>query len=173
MRKGTTLIEVLAVITILATLSVGLTALFRTLLIEIPRAERLTAVNVTVANMLDQMRKDVDAAGSLPDAFGQSSSGEKLLLIRLPAGVICYQLDQDEVTRRWLGGGKPPADRARSAWEVPGAEIRWRLWRKAGKAYAVEVRTHLRGATQAGLQGKLANSHVYFLGSLPGHGEKT
>jgi hypothetical protein len=48
---------------------------------------------------------------------------------------------------------------------VPNAEIEWRLWKKDGLGYAVEVHTHIKYKLRERFQEKMANSHLYFLGA--------
>ena len=173
MRKGILLVELMVVLAVFASVSLVLGILFRTALTDVPRAQRLLDTNTIIANVLGRMRQDVDAASSLPRAFGKTAAGDKLLLIELPEGVVCYQLEDDKVTRHRLGPDGALPGLGQVGWSAPGARIRWRTWREAGKGYAVELRTSVSHSVRGKVLMKLANSHVFFLGALPGVRKKT
>lgn len=173
MRKGILLVEMMAVLAVFASVSFVLGILLKAVLTDVPRAQQLIDTNQSITDMLGRMREDMDAASSLPEAFGKTAAGDKLLLIELPEGVVCYQLEDDKVTRHRLGPDAALPGLGQVGWSAPGARIRWRTWREAGKGYAVEVRTSVSHAVQGKVLMKLANSHVFFLGALPGVRKKT
>jgi type II secretory pathway pseudopilin PulG len=163
MRKAFMLIELLAVIVVIAMMSVAFAALTRPLLVEIPRANRVVSANTSVQNMLFAMRDDADAAVRLPDSFENIKTDEANLLIELPGGVVCYTLEEGKAIRKFVSGkdsGKSP-----EIWQVPKAKIVWRLWRKDERPYAVEVTTHIEYKQGSRMETKMANSHVFFVGA--------
>ena len=167
MRKGFTLIELLVVVIILPFFAVIIDGLFRTLIKDIPRSHRVVQENTTVLSSLDQMQKDIDKALGLPESFKGYASGDKLLLIELPDNsVICYQLKDDKVIRYQLKADQQGDITEKTVWLVPHAKVNWRVQRKDGNGYAVEVQTHIEHEVLGHLEKKMANSHLYFLGAF-------
>jgi hypothetical protein len=54
-------------------------------------------------------------------------------------------------------------------WRMRDAVIAWRLWQREGKAYAVEIHSHVKQRVEGRLREKLANTQVFF---LPGPAEE-
>ncbi len=48
-------------------------------------------------------------------------------------------------------------------WRVRNAVVTWRLWQQDGRAYAVEVHSHVKQQVAGLSREKLANSHVFFI----------
>ncbi len=163
MRKGFTIVEVLMVVITLPFVALVLDGLFNTLLTDIPRSARVLQDNTTLLNMLGQIQRDIDAAKALPDSFAGHTTNDRLLLIELAEGMICYQLEEGRVLRRRLTDTQQGREEAR-VWVMPNAKVEWRLWRRQGHGYAVEVRTHIKHRLRKKLQEKMANSHLYFVG---------
>ena len=99
MRKAFTLVEVLAVVTVLPFILVAVSGVYATFIRDIPRTTRVLQENTTVLNLLGQMRRDVDAAVGLPEQFEGQRRGERTLLIEQPGRVICYQIEDGQVVR--------------------------------------------------------------------------
>jgi len=178
MRKAFSLVELLAVMVIFAAVSVALAALFTTIITDIPKSYRVVQENTSLLSLLGQMRKDVDAAKALPQSFAGYTTDDELLLIELPDGMICYQLKNVErarkmktqvLRRRLSRQRRPQEDGGEDAkvWSVPHAKVEWQLAGGDGKAYAVEVRTHIEYEVRGHRQKKMANSYLYFVGALP------
>ena len=188
MRKGFTLVEVLIVIVVLPFMMLVLNDLFRTLIKDIPRSYRVVQENTSLLSMLEQMQKDIDKAKGLPESFGEYTTGDKLLLIELAEGMICYQLKDEKVLRlRTRDEGRGTRDASivnrlssvSQSWSIPHAKVEWRVWRKdpssAGffktrrwrDGYAVEVKTHIEHKIRGEhWEKKMANSHLYFVGAF-------
>lgn len=166
MRKGFMLTELLVVLAVLSFVSVALAGLFRTLISDIPRASRVVQANTSLLNMLGQMREDIDAAKQLPRVFAEYTTDNKMLLIELSDGIICYQLKEDQVLRRRLKNAQEDGGEDMEVWSVPHAKIQWQVWKKDGKGYAVEVKTHIEYNVRGHLEKKMANSHLYFVGPV-------
>jgi len=184
MRKAFTFIELLVVVTILPVIMVAVSGVYATFIRDVPRATRLLQENTTVLNLLQQMRRDVDGATGLPEQFEGQRADEHTLLIEQPGGVICYQLDNGRVVRTLLG--VTPSGSSSNAltgtlqtespaqerlWRVPHAVIAWRLWEHDGRAYAVEIHSHVKQQIEGLWREKLANSYVFFIRSLAQEGE--
>jgi len=113
-RKGFTLIEMLAVMVVLIIISFALAGVFTTVITDIPRSYRVIQTNTTLLNMLEQMRDDIGTATcacatcgeantgagrELPEAFSQYATKDGLLLIETSDGVISYQVNPPYVWR--------------------------------------------------------------------------
>ena len=166
MRKGFTLIEVLIVVIVLPFMMLVLDDLFRTLIKDIPRSYQVVQENTSLLSMLEQMQKDIDKAKGLPESFGEYTTGDKLLLIELAEGMICYQLKDDKVLRRKLTDNQQNNALEKTVWSIPHAKVEWQVWRKDGGGYAVEVKTHIKHNVQGHWQKKMVNSHLYFVGAF-------
>jgi hypothetical protein len=46
---------------------------------------------------------------------------------------------------------------------VRNAVVAWRLWQRDGRAYAVEVHSHVKQQVAGLWREKLANSHIFFI----------
>jgi prepilin-type N-terminal cleavage/methylation domain-containing protein len=166
MRKGMTLVEVLIVMVVLPFAAVAFDVLFRSTLSDIPRSTRLVQENTSLLNMLEQMRQDIGAAKAMPESSGQYTAGEGLLLIEIADGVLGYQLKDGKVLRYRLTGRQEEQEENARVWSLPNSQVQWRTWRKDGRGYAVEVRTSIRYKLRSKYQQRMANSHLYFLGTI-------
>jgi type II secretory pathway component PulJ len=166
MRKGFSLLELLAVFVVFTAISFALVPVFATLVGDIPRSYGVVQENTSLLSMLKQMRADIDTARQLPESFAGVTSDDKLLLIESTAGCICYQLKEGEVLRHRLSSAEQGSGEGTAVWSVPHAEVEWQVWRKNSKGYAVEVKTHIRHKVQGRWQKKMANSHLYFVGAF-------
>jgi prepilin-type N-terminal cleavage/methylation domain-containing protein len=168
MGRGFTLVEILAALVLLTAAMFALAPATRTLVGEIPQSYRIVQANTSVLNMLGRMREDVDGAKGLPESFGRHTSDANMLFIELSDGVICYQLKEGEVLRYRLVGDAGGDSEARTIWPAPNAVIEWRVWRRDGKGYAVEVRFWIDYAFDGRVEKRMGNSHVYFVGATGG-----
>jgi len=180
MRKGFTLIEVLVVVIVLPFMMLVLNDLFRTLIKDIPRSYQVVQENASLLSMLEQMQKDIDKAKGLPESFDEYTTGDKLLLIELAEGMICYQLKDEKVLRHKLTDNQQSNSLGQTVWSVPHAKVEWQVWRKdrggsptAGfdrnpaLLGAVEVKTHIEHKIRGEhWEKKMANSHLYFVGAF-------
>ncbi len=165
MRRGYLLVEALLMIFMLATALVVFAPLSNVLMSDIPRSFRFSQVNTTLLNMLEHIRKDIDDSSQVLGSFGDYVANENVLLLEKPDGVIGYELKGDEVHRLILAGPKQNQNPNAFVWSVPKAKIKWRVWKRDGAAYAVEVKTYIDYQTGSRSQEKMANSHLYFLDS--------
>jgi prepilin-type N-terminal cleavage/methylation domain-containing protein len=180
MRKGFTLVELLVVIIVLPFLMLVLNDLFRTLIKDIPRSYRVVQENTSLLSMLEQMQKDIDKAKGLPESFGEYTTGDKVLLIELAEGMICYQLKDEKVLRSSLGSRVTGDESRITVWSIPHAKVEWQVWRKDRSGPptagfdrnpallgAVEVKTHIEHKIRGEhWEKKMANSHLYFVGAF-------
>ena len=170
MRKAFSLIELLTVMVVFASVSIALAALFTTIITDIPKSYRVVQENTSLLSMLRQMHRDVDGAKGLPESFAGHTTDEELLLIELPDAMICYQLKNGEVLRRRLSRQRRPQEDGgedTKVWSMPHAKIEGQLAGGDNNAYAVEVRAHIEYEVRGHRQKKMANSYLYFVGALP------
>ncbi len=187
MRKGFTLVEILIVVIVLPFMMLVLDDFFRTLIKDIPRSYQVVQENASLLSMLEQMQKDIDEAKGLPESFDEYTTGDKVLLIELAEGMICYQLKDEKArqrrllnrtqrcwVRRKLTDNQPPfllsqestGALEQTVWSIPNAKVEWQVWRKDGDGYAVEVKTHIEHKIRGEhWEKKMANSHLYFVGA--------
>jgi len=135
MRKGYTFTEIMAVLFFFPVAALVLDGLFRTLVHDIPRSSRVVQENTSLLNALEHIQE-----------------------------LICYELKDGKILRHKLAKDRSDTQTP-TVWSVPNAEIRWRLWKKDGLGYAVEVHTHIKYKLRERFQEKMANSHLYFLGA--------
>ena len=172
MRRGVTLIELVAVLPILTIVALLLSRLFPVLVWDVPQMRRTVQTHSTVESVLRQLRGDVEAAEALPDAFSGQTAGDRLLLIRRPTCVVSYQIVDKEIVRRlWQHGADPPA-KATHTWPRDKAEICFRRWMAGDKAYAVEVQSSVRATRHGQTLYKLATAAVLYPGALAGRRER-
>jgi len=164
MRKAFTLVELLIVIITLPFVAIVLDRLFLALLIDIPRSSQLVQENTTLLNMLQQMQQDIDRAKQLPSSFAGQTASDKLFLIELLDGVICYQLENGFVLRRQLTDNQRLEGQYATVWSLPNTVIQWQLWRENDKGYAVEIKTYIKHKLRKKWQKKMPNSYLYFTG---------
>ena len=168
MRRGFMLVELLAALAILVSVSLALSVLFRALVSDLPRTCRVVHVNDTVQLALDRIREDVDQARSFPQSFGETSESERTILIDLPEETVAYELREDKLVRRTLTSDRK-AD-SEISFSIPQARITWRVWRKDNKGYALEILTSVEQKLPGKKVTRLGNSHVFFVGSLSSTG---
>jgi prepilin-type N-terminal cleavage/methylation domain-containing protein len=164
MRKGFTLVELLAVLIVLPAAALVLDRFFTTLMRDIPRSTRVIQENTTLLDMLDQMRADVGQAKQLPRSYAGHTSNDQTLLIETTDGVICYRLDGGRARRYKLTDSQERDAADTRVWSLPNSQVFWRVWRNAEAGYAVEVNSHIRQKLRRKWQKKMINSHLYYVG---------
>ena len=165
MRKGFTLIEVLAVVTITPILAVALSGMFRVFVRDIPQGARLLQQNTSVLDMLGNVRRDVDRAVALPERFQDVQTDEHTLLVELPEGTVSYEFRNGEIVRTALSAAGAAAADER-LWRVPKAVLTWKPWKQGDTVYAVEAHTAVQQRIRGKLHNKFTNAHVFFLQGL-------
>jgi len=166
MRRGYSLVELLAAMAVFSIVSIVASKLFTTVISDIPRSYRIVQENTSVLNMLEQMHEDVDLANGLPESFAEYTTDKDLLLIELSSGIVCYQLKDGKVFRRSLSAAQQSYEEGTTVWLVPNAKIEWQVHRNNGAGYAVEVKTHIEHNVRSRSEEKMAGSHLYFAGAF-------
>ena len=164
MRKGYTFTDMIAVLCFFPVAALVLNVLFRTLVRDLPRSSHVVQENTSLLSALEQMQDDIQKAGRLPNAVEGYAADANGLLIAHPDEVIRYELKDGKIVRHKLAKDRSNTQTP-TVWSVPNAEIEWRLWKKDGLGYAVEVHTHIKYKLRERFQEKMANSHLYFFGA--------
>jgi hypothetical protein len=154
----------LAVIIVVTFAFFAFNVIFKDAVVDVPRSTRVVDENTTLLSMMSRMQRDIDSAKGLPEPSAGQVASDKLLLLEMADGTICYQLEDGRVLRHKLMNAElDVADQDRT-WLLPNSKIEWRIWRKDGIGYAVEVKTHIRYKLREKMEKKMANSHLYFAG---------
>lgn len=165
-RRGMTLVELLASLPLIAAVLVLVSALFPALMRDVPAIQRVVETHSGVGHVLKAIRRDVDQAVALPAAAAGKSAGDSTLLIELPDAMVCYQVDQGEITRREIQAGRDKPGPVTNSWSLPGVKISFQLWRGDGRVLAVQIRTAVEHTAKGKVSEKLANTHLLFVGVL-------
>ena len=158
--------EMLVVVTVLPFLFMIVDGVYRTLLKDLPLSHSVVQENTILLNMLAQLRQDIDKARGLPQSYGDLAAGENLLLIELEDSVVSYQLKDGRAVRRMLTGPQAGGAEESRIWALPHATVAWQVWSKDGRGYAVATRAHIERSIRGQWKKKMANSHLYFLGTV-------
>ena len=172
MRRGISLIEILAAIPILMAVMLVFSGLFYASLEDVPKLQQVAHTNGVLSHMIQRLQQDVDAAESLPKSAFGTNANETLLLLRLSDGTVSYEIQDGEIIREELASDRDRQEKASSRWPVPGAKVSFHRWQSSGGAYAIEVRRAVEYTKQGHSEEKLVNSHVLYLDNMPGHREK-
>jgi hypothetical protein len=168
MRKGYTFVEIVLVIVITPFVFLFFDGLFKTFAGEIPWSLRIANEHTTLLNITERMQKDVDRAKDLPESYAGLDSNDGQVLIDLPEGVFCYKFDDGRVLREKLTDiGRSNAEQT-TVWLLPHANIRWKVWARDGRGYAVETHTYIEHTWRGQWKKKMANTYLYFAGALGG-----
>jgi prepilin-type N-terminal cleavage/methylation domain-containing protein len=166
MRKGFTFVEILVVIVVLPFVFLLIDGLFKTFISEIPWSHRIVQENTNMLGMLAQIQQDTDKAKGLPKSFAGQTASDKVLLIELAEGVICYRLKDGHVTRHKLTDTTQSEAEDERVWSMPHGNVEWKVWTRNGRGYAVETNTRVEYTRRGQLKKKMAHSHLYFAGAL-------
>ena len=165
MRKGFSLIEIIVIIAILPFILITIDKLFASMFTDVPKSWNTIQDNSVLSNMLRQMEQDIDMANNLPQSIDGYNSGDELLLIEQADSVIHYQRKGDYIYRYEFKDGKQVPERTRY-WLLPNTKITWRVLRKDGKGYAVEIRHHNEYILHGHIIRKMENSNLFYTGIL-------
>jgi len=166
MRKGFSLVELLIVIVVLPFVFLLFDGLFKTLASEIPWSLRIANEHKTLLHMLAKMQEDIDHAKGLPQSYAGHIPNDRQVLIELPEGVFSYQLKDGQVLRQKLTDSGQSGAENPIVWSLPHASVRWKVWTKNGRGYAVEANTHIEHKRRAEWKKKMAHSNLFFTGVL-------
>jgi hypothetical protein len=166
MRKGFSLVELLAVVVALPFVFLLLDGLFKTFIAEIPWSCRIANEHTSLLYMMDQMQKDIDRAKNLLESYAGRTSNDRQVLIALPEGIFCYRLENGRVLREKLtDAGQSDAEQP-TVWSLPHANIQWKVWAENGRGYAVETNTSIEYKRRGQWKNKMAHTYLYCAGAI-------
>ncbi len=162
-REGFALNEMLFMIPVVIVLMMMCTKPIRTLTGGLLQGQRDLQANVSVHHMLRTVRKEIERAADLPEYAGGKTAGGRVLLIKSSEGTICYEHIDDKVIKSIISAERDVSAKIIDTWKVSHAEINFKVLRRNGKGYAVEVITSIDRISGGHLHKKLQNSHVFFV----------
>jgi len=160
MKKGFSIVEVITVLAILAVISIPLAKLFKFMIYDMPKSDKIIEINASILNALKYIKKDINAAKSFPLSVQEYSTSENCLLLELQNGVICYLLQDGKISRIAINDANE-----KITWQIPNGRINWQVWRKNGAGYAVEISKYVELESYNRVDKKMRNSYVYFAGA--------
>lgn len=163
MKKGFTIIEMITVIGIFAVLMIPLTKMLMIVTREIPFSYRIVSRNTILLNAMEHLEKDVKNAKSFPAEYKDTAADVNNLIIELSDKVVCYSKVNEIFVRKNLDTGDISESMANCKWNLPDAVIEWKLWKRNGGVYALEVQTCFRVKNRGVMETRLANSYVFFV----------
>ena len=166
MRKGFSLIEMMTMLVLLIVISFLVTKPLKMVLADSPRTHRDFQANMSAGYMVKQLQVDIESGFGLAEYAGDERTGLRLLLIDSKDGMISYQFDDGEVVRSKAGPGESVSAEDLNEWVLPNVKIEWKVWKRGGKAYGVEVSTRIERKVSGHLKNKLQNSYVFFTGLM-------
>ncbi|MBE0534963.1 MAG: hypothetical protein IH624_04775 [Phycisphaerae bacterium] len=164
-RSAITLIEVLVLLTILVVITNFTMKMVRTFASDVPRSYRDFQTNMTVQDMLRQLRRDVEGALDL-QRLPNDEATNPVLAVTLSEGIVYYEFFGDKVARGLTAGD--PGEEGLRVWRAPHAMLEWQVLASGNKAYAMEITTAIERVVLARHERKLRNAHVFFLGLANG-----
>lgn len=162
-REGFALNEMLFMIPVMIVIMMMCTKPIRILTSDLLQVQRDLQANVSVHHMLRRVREEIEGATGLPEYAGPARTGGRVLLIESSEGTICYELIDGKVIKSRLSLEQNKPGQRIDSWPVPNASINWKVWRREGYGYAVEVITSINRISGGHLHKKLKNSHVFFI----------
>lgn len=165
-RPAMSLMEMLVLIALFVVITDFALRMIRTFAGDVPRSYRDFQTNVTVQDMLRQLREDVEAGRDIRRMPNDDETASPVLAVTLPDGVVFYEFCPDKVSRGPTVGD--PNEIPLHTWPVPQAVFEWQVLARDNQAYALEITTAIERIILARLERKLRNSHVFFVGLANG-----
>ena len=163
------LVEIMTVIMVMVLISVPVAHLTRITHRDIPRSYRAIQANTTVMNILKSIKQDVTAAEDFPKSHGDYTANEQFLLITTANNVICYQFEEDKIIRLTLSKTDTKIIDTVN-WPAQNAIIKWRHLQH-NKLEGLEIQTYIEHRLGSVVEKKMANSHLYFVGTDEGYSQ--
>jgi hypothetical protein len=160
MRKAFSIVECITVIAVVAVISIPLGRLFKFMTYDIPKSCKLVESNTSILDVLKHIRKDINSAKGFPQSFQEYSTDANSLLIERQDGAVCYLLRDEKISRIVINDANE-----KITWQIPNGKIEWRVWRKDGVGYAVEVKKCVELKSYNRVDKRMENSYVYFAGA--------
>ena len=164
MRKGIFLIEMMAIMAVMILFSAMMIKPMRNITRTVPQMQQDYNTNSIINDMLDDLRKDVEASSGLMEYQSNAAASGDMLIIDSPDGAVSYSFEDNKVTRLCDGQQGVESSNPLTAWNMPGGMIDWKVRDHDGKIVAVEISTGVNRRTHSGVKTNLKNSHVLFVG---------
>ena len=164
-KSGFSLIEMMAVMSVVTALMVVFAKPSKLLLLDIPNMYKDTQSYTSLMDMVNRLRLDAENAESLGDHIDDQSQGRALVIH-----------SRQEDIYYWFGDGQvariiKPTNEAlpleRYDWSMKRAEIAWQIHEHADKADAVEVTVSVDRQVDGRMQENFKNSFLFFTGIGP------
>lgn len=160
-RSAYTLLEMMAIIAAIVVIMALSVKPVRTLVADVPRANRDFQTWLQTQDMLTQLRRDIQQSTRMePAAIVSDNYNSSLLRLQQPEKLVSYSFSDDKVLRRTNG--------VSDHWDLPHVHIKWDFLEHNETPYALEITTWTERTVFQKTQKKNEQSYVYFLnnGSL-------
>lgn len=161
--KGSTLIEVLTVILIVAILSYPLAKLSTLVIRDIPATQKIIEANTSMLSFLKYLRNDIAEAVELPRSVEGFVADSNTILIEKTDSFICYSIEEYLIVRNSFDLDLQNGSSAE--WKVPYGNVLYRPKERDGRVYALEVEVFFQHRIEDVIQKKFRNSHLFFVGA--------
>ena len=168
-RSGFTLLELLAVLPLLAAASLVFGLLFNEMILDVPRMQTAAFTSGDIQAVLTRMQRDFDLAKALPPAMNGQSADETLLWLTTDGGVLRWQVKDGQVSRDEYAAGPDRKHLHQTQWPLRQAKVRFE---RLPDAQAVAVHSAAQYHTMGQVQDRLVNTHVFCIAGLGGHREQ-
>lgn len=145
-RKGFTLVEMVVVLIILAMMGSILWQLVNELIYASQSTSHAVNCMLSQDDLVNQIRRDLADAQTMPEAVGDHRSDDHSLLIQHKTRLIRYCRDEDSVTRDVLPAADNNASSGTQRWHLPKTDVLFKvgtLVRKRDRLF-IDVTTRLR-----------------------------
>lgn len=156
MRRGYTITEMLVLLAILGVLAWPLSRVSKVVMYDIPRSYKFVESNSSILLIMQMIKKDVNCATALSKKEGNN------LLIEQRDKKINYAFEDGQIVRT-----ENENTEEKSVFTTPLGKINCSIWEKDGKSYAVEINKYIELKRHTGIDKRMENSYVFFIGALP------
>jgi len=138
-RKAYTIIEMIWLTGLVVIIMAFGAKMSWTLLREIPMIGKRFNTQASVQSMLDNLRKDVETAGSIQLSIEEGRDHSDTLTVDSPQGRVLYTFAAEQMQRAIPAAD--PNTPGQSAWMLPDVRIAWQIQQKADRSTALEIQT--------------------------------
>lgn len=156
-RPGFHLVETIVVMAILPLVLVIFTQIFQVFSHEMPWGNRVVEENTVLLNLLKQLHQDLQQGRQVALA---SDTNDTPLTIKTDTETLVYRI-LPEVVMREISS----ESRATRTWHLKHGRVHWRLSKQFSNSPALEVHTYVRQALHGRRHQRLANAHLFYIGS--------
>ncbi|MCK5171787.1 MAG: hypothetical protein KAR47_00235, partial [Planctomycetes bacterium] len=128
MKRAYAIMEMLVVCSLITVVLAIHARSFRELAGEMPRMHRDFQSNVSLQDMLRQLRKDVERSTSLSVHSDDREGDHDLLMVELDGTAISYEFTEGQIIRTAIDSNTDLPVGEEEIWSAPHALIKWQLW---------------------------------------------